>query len=95
MATPLTTAEKERLSAEHRAWRVNGETASRTFTFADFAAAMGFVSRVALAAEKADHHPDIDIRWNRVTLVLTTHSVSRLSDRDRSLIETIDAWETP
>jgi 4a-hydroxytetrahydrobiopterin dehydratase len=50
---------------------------------------------VALVAEKADHHPDIDIRWNRVTLVLTTHSLGRLSDQDRSLIETIDGWEAP
>jgi 4a-hydroxytetrahydrobiopterin dehydratase len=95
MATPLSPAEKERLSAAHRSWRVDGETASRTFTFADFPAAIGFVSRVALVAEKADHHPDIDIRWNRVTLVLSTHSLKRLSDQDRSLIEVIDAWETP
>ena len=95
MATPLSPAEKEQLSAAHRAWRVNGETASRTFTFADFVAAIGFVARVALVAEKADHHPDIDIRWNRVTLVLTTHSLGGLSDQDRSLIETIDGWEAP
>ena len=95
MATPLSPVEKEQLSAAHRAWRVNDETASRTFTFADFVAAIGFVARVALVAEKADHHPDIDIRWNRVTLVLTTHSLGRLSDQDRSLIETIDGWEAP
>lgn len=95
MATPLNPAEKEQLSAAHRAWRVDGEIASRIFTFPDFAAAVGFVFRVAVVAEKADHHPDIDIRWNRVTLVLTTHSVGRLSDLDRSLIETIDGWDQP
>ena len=51
----------------------------------------GFVNRVALAAQAADHHPDIDIRWNRVTLRLTTHSVGALTDLDRALVEQIDA----
>ena len=53
---------------------------------------MGFVNRVALAAEAADHHPDIDIRWNRVTLRLTTHSVGALTDLDRALAEQIDGF---
>ena len=95
MATPLTQADRKALAASHPAWALDGETIRRTFTFADFAASVGFVARVALVAEKADHHPDIDIRWNRVTLVLTTHSLGRLSDQDRSLIETIDGWEAP
>mgnify|MGYP003693623413 CR=1 FL=1 len=45
----------------------------RTFTFADFRRAMGFVNRIADAAEAADHHPDIDIRYSKVTLALVTH----------------------
>jgi len=76
----------------HPAWWIDGEEISRTFEFADFGEAMGFVNRVALAAEKADHHPDIDIRWNKVTLTLSTHSAGALTDFDRSLVETIDGW---
>jgi 4a-hydroxytetrahydrobiopterin dehydratase len=45
---------------------------------------------VALAAERADHHPDIDIRWNRVTLALSTHSAGALTEADRDLAEEID-----
>ena len=76
----------------HSAWSVAGEVLQRTFAFRDFAEAMGFVNRVALAAEAADHHPDIDIRWNRVTLRLTTHSVGALTDLDRALAEQIDGF---
>ena len=53
---------------------------------------MGFVNRVAMASEVADHHPDIDIRWNKVTLVLTTHSEGRLTDKDVHLAETINSF---
>jgi 4a-hydroxytetrahydrobiopterin dehydratase len=92
MPTPLTDAEKQDLSKAHSSWAIDGETVSRTFQFDDFAEAMGFVNRVALAAEKADHHPDIDIRWNQVTLTLSTHSKGALTDLDRSMVETIDGW---
>jgi 4a-hydroxytetrahydrobiopterin dehydratase len=51
---------------------------------------MGFVTRVALAAEKADHHPDIDIRWNKVTLTLSTHSADGLTEKDLSLADQVD-----
>jgi 4a-hydroxytetrahydrobiopterin dehydratase len=93
MATRLLPAERDALVAAHPQWTLDGETLRRTFRHTDFAAAMGFVTRVALLAERADHHPDIDIRWNRVTLGFTTHSVGSLSDLDRTLVETIDAWE--
>ena len=63
----------------------------RTFEFADFGAAMGFVTRVALAAEVLDHHPDIDIRWNKVTLVLSTHSEGTLTGLDAELAKRADA----
>ena len=65
---------------------------SREFTFADFSAAIGFVVRTALAAEVLDHHPDIDIRWNRVTLTLSTHSAGALTELDRQLAATIDGF---
>jgi len=93
MPTSLTADEKQSLTRDHPAWSIDGEEISRTFEFADFAEAMGFVNRVALAAQQADHHPDIDIRWNRVTLTLSTHSKGALTDLDKTMVETIDGWE--
>lgn len=92
MPTPLTDAEKTALIEAHPDWTLEGEVIRRTFTFGNFSEAMGFVIRVALAAEAADHHPDIDIRWNRVTLALSTHSAGALTDFDRDLVATIDAF---
>jgi 4a-hydroxytetrahydrobiopterin dehydratase len=63
-------------------WTKRARTISREFTFVGFLGAVRFVNQVAKAAEKADHHPDIDIRWNRVTLALTTHSVGGLTAKD-------------
>ena len=71
-------------------WAIHGGSLKRTFVLADFNEAMGFVTRVALAAEVADHHPDIDIRWNRVTITLTTHSEGALTAQDTTLAATID-----
>ncbi len=79
-------------TGSHPDWHLDGETIRRTFTFADFNEAMGFVIRVALAAEVADHHPDIDIRWNRVTLSLTTHSEGALTRKDLDLAVRIDGF---
>lgn len=76
---------------EHSGWEVNGETITKEYSFADFNEAMGFVTRVALLAEVADHHPDIDIRWNQVTIALSTHSEGALTARDTDLAGAIDA----
>jgi 4a-hydroxytetrahydrobiopterin dehydratase len=64
---------------------------TRTFTFADFSEAFGFMTRVALLAEKADHHPEWSNVWNRVDVLLTTHDAGGLSHRDVALAEAIDA----
>lgn len=72
-------------------WTRDGETLRRTFEFGDFVEAMGFVTQVALLAEKARHHPDVDIRWNRVTLALTTHDAGGLTDKDTALAAKFDA----
>jgi len=64
---------------------------SRTFPFPDFPAAMQFVDAVAVLAEQAWHHPDIDIRWNKVTLALTTHDAGGLTKRDFVLARKFDA----
>ena len=85
--------EKETLDAfleAHPGWSIDGATITRTFVHKDFNGAMGFVTRVALASEVADHHPDIDIRWNKVTIALTTHSAGALTDKDTALAAQID-----
>ncbi len=64
---------------------------SRRFVFADFVAAFGFMTRVALLAEKADHHPEWSNVWNRVDIILTTHDAGGLSARDIALARQIDA----
>ena len=88
----LTEPQREAFNAAHPAWIADGETIARTFTFEDFAEAIGFVTRVGVAAERVFHHPDIDIRWNKVTLTLTSHDVGGLTERDIELAAKIDAF---
>jgi len=64
---------------------------TRRFTFADFAEAFAFMTRVALLAEKADHHPEWSNVWNRVDITLTTHDAGGLSGRDVEMAGAIDA----
>jgi 4a-hydroxytetrahydrobiopterin dehydratase len=71
-------------------WKKRGKTLTRTFQFKDFAAAMKFVNAVARRAEKAWHHPDIAICWNKVTLTLTTHSEGGLTEKDFELARQFD-----
>jgi 4a-hydroxytetrahydrobiopterin dehydratase len=71
-------------------WRKKGATISRVFEFKDFPAAIKFVNKVAVLAEKAWHHPDIDIRWNKVALTLTTHDEGGLTEKDFKLAAKFD-----
>ena len=73
------------------AWRIESGELTRTFTHKDFVAALAFVNKVGDLAEKAGHHPDIDIRWNLVTLRLSTHSAGDITEADLSLARRIDA----
>jgi 4a-hydroxytetrahydrobiopterin dehydratase len=73
------------------AWSLDGVEIRRQFEFRDFVAAMAFVNAVALRAEAANHHPDIDIRWNKVLLRLSTHSAGGLTEADFALAEKINA----
>jgi 4a-hydroxytetrahydrobiopterin dehydratase len=66
-------------------WARKGLEIRRRFEFEDFLGAMAFVNRVARSAQKSDHHPDIDIRWNKVTLALSTHSEGGLTAKDFSM----------
>jgi 4a-hydroxytetrahydrobiopterin dehydratase len=72
-------------------WNRDGAEIRREFAFRDFLAAMAFVNAVALRAEAANHHPDIDIRWNKVLLRLSTHSAGGLTASDFALAEKINA----
>ncbi|HXG46510.1 MAG TPA: 4a-hydroxytetrahydrobiopterin dehydratase [Methylomirabilota bacterium] len=76
-------------------WRRRGRIIHRTFAFQDFVAAVRFVNRVARAAEKAAHHPDIDIRWNKVRLALTTHDAGGLTEKDFALAAVCDGFARP
>jgi 4a-hydroxytetrahydrobiopterin dehydratase len=81
---------RERLAALP-GWELRGAEIRRTCSFADFAAALAFVVRVGALAEAAEHHPDIDIRYSRVTLALTTHDAGGLTARDFDLAAQIGA----
>lgn len=71
-------------------WTRRGDDIARTFQFKDFPAAMKFVNAVAELAEAAWHHPDIDIRWNKVMLALTTHDAGGLTQKDFDLARQFD-----
>ena len=71
-------------------WKRQDAAISRTFQFKDFPAAIRFVDAVAELAEQAWHHPDIDIRWNKVTLTLPTHDVGGLTKMDFVLARKFD-----
>ena len=71
-------------------WKKTGAAIARTFAFKDFPAAIRFVDAVAKLAEQAGHHPDIDIRWNKITLTLTTHSAGGLTEKDFKLARQVD-----
>ena len=72
-------------------WERRGAEIRRTWAFADFGGSMAFVGRVAALAEAADHHPDIDIRYSMVTLVLSSHDAGGLTDNDFILAARLDA----
>jgi 4a-hydroxytetrahydrobiopterin dehydratase len=66
-------------------WQIESGELVRTFEFKDFVAALRFVNRVGALAEQAGHHPDIDIRYNRVRLALVTHDAGGLTEKDFEL----------
>jgi len=72
-------------------WQLAGQVISRTYEFADFPEAMKFVNAVAALAEQVQHHPDVDIRWNKVTLSLTTHDSGGLTQKDFAMARQCDS----
>lgn len=88
----LTDAEVAALLTDHPAWqlRADGKAIVQTFKFRDFSQAFGFMTRVALFAEKADHHPEWFNVYNRVEVTLTTHDADGLSQRDVDMVRAIE-----
>ncbi|AAZ55583.1 4a-hydroxytetrahydrobiopterin dehydratase [Thermobifida fusca] len=79
-------------SAMHRlpAWRREGQAITRTVTVPSFLDGIELVNRVAQAAEEAQHHPDIDIRYTTLTFTLTSHDVGHVTERDLKMAARID-----
>ena len=75
---------------ELEGWQLKGNEIAKTYTHKDFVDAMAFVNKVAILAEKADHHPDILVKYNKVTLNLSTHSQGGVTDNDINLAKNID-----
>ncbi|MDQ0248271.1 4a-hydroxytetrahydrobiopterin dehydratase [Sphingomonas kyeonggiensis] len=72
-------------------WEPGRDAITRKFVFKDFNQAFGFMTRVALLADKADHHPEWSNVWNKVDILLTTHDAGGLSTRDIQMAQAIDA----
>ena len=90
MPGKLTTAEIATALPGVPGWTHNGDGIERSYKFADFVAAFAFMARVALLAEKADHHPEWSNVWNKVDIRLTTHDAGGLSAKDFALAKAID-----
>jgi 4a-hydroxytetrahydrobiopterin dehydratase len=90
MATLLTDDERADAVAHLDGWTLRDGKLHRRFEFRDFVAAFGFMARVALVAERADHHPEWSNVYRTVEIDLTTHDVGGISDRDVALATAID-----
>lgn len=86
----LSTPEVEDALKRLPGWQPEGIAIARIFQFPDFKLAMEFVNKVAAAAEQATHHPDIDIRYNKVTLSLVSHDSGGVTQRDVRMAERIN-----
>jgi 4a-hydroxytetrahydrobiopterin dehydratase len=91
LSPKLDQAEVRRRLKRVPSWKIRDGKLHRTFTFDDFSEAFAFMARVALAAEKANHHPDWSNSWNKVAIDLVSHDVKGLSRRDFDLAAAIDA----
>ncbi len=90
MATLLAQTEIKVMMKRVPEWESTKKAIERTFEFDDFTQAIDFVNAVAEIAEEEDHHPDIDVRWNKVRVMLSTRSEGGLTDEDFQMAEKID-----
>jgi len=86
----LSNGELKAALAEVPEWSEVSGTIQRTYQFADFVSAMAFVTGAAFAAERSQHHPDIMIRYNKVTMTLSTHDAGAITVKDFNLAKTLD-----
>jgi 4a-hydroxytetrahydrobiopterin dehydratase len=89
----LSEAEVQQALQQLPGWKRNGNTIERSFAFENFVKAMGFVNRIAEAAEAVNHHPDILISYNKVTLSLVSHDSGGVTQRDVKMATRINEWE--
>ena len=85
----LTPDEITRALSNLNGWKLKGGAIAQQFTFVDFGEAMSFVNSVAALAERAGHHPDIDIRYNKVDLALASHDAGGITQKDIDLAKAI------
>jgi 4a-hydroxytetrahydrobiopterin dehydratase len=87
----LTDAQTQRFLTDHPGWKREGKELQRTFDFSSFREAVGFVNRVAEVAEAHNHHPDLDLRFKKVTVRLISHDAGGLTERDSKLAAECEA----
>ncbi len=87
----LTEEQIARRLAPLKEWSEVNDSIQRTFLFKDFASAIAFVNKVAALADAADHHPDILVRYNKVTLTVSTHDAGGITEKDFALAKQADA----
>ena len=90
MPPKLSDLEIQRALGSLPGWARRGDVLTKTFTFQAFADGIGFVQRVARAADDMDHHPDIDIRYTKVTCTLSTHDAGGITQNDLTLASNIE-----
>lgn len=92
MASPLTESEITAKISSLPGWHYAGDKISKSFKFKDFSAALAFIVRLGIAAEKADHHPELFNVYNRVDISLNTHDAgSKVTQKDIALAEAIES----
>ena len=93
MPPRLSDLEIQRALGSLPGWARRGEVLTKTFTFPTFAAGIGFVQRIAKAADEVSHHPDIDIRYTKILCSLSTHDAGGITQNDLSLAGTIETLQ--
>jgi 4a-hydroxytetrahydrobiopterin dehydratase len=91
---PLSDDEIRNGLAELPGWERQDDQIEKVYELASFPDAIAFVTRVGFLAEKADHHPDLDIRWRKVRVALSTHSEGGITDKDFALAREVEAVAT-
>ena len=90
MRNKLSDLEIQRALGRLAGWARRGDTLTKTYTFGTFADGIAFVNRIAKAADARNHHPDIDIRYTKITCILSTHDAGGVTAADLELAEEIE-----